>query len=91
MVDSADWLQKMESFYAEKAAGFGQSRQDSTLIPRSMRSMNHHKLGDRGASCINPANELDGKLRNPQRRRVPVAVCISTSRKSALSLTTVLV
>lgn len=64
----------MESFYAEKTAGFDQSRHDSALLSRSMRSMNHHELGDRGPSCISSATELDGKLRNPPRRRVPVAV-----------------
>ncbi|KAJ6121393.1 hypothetical protein N7512_003858 [Penicillium capsulatum] len=40
--------------------------------------MNHHELGDRGPSCIGAATEMDGKLRNPQRRRVPVAVSIPT-------------
>ena len=67
----------MQPFYVEKAAGFESSRRDSTLsMARSIRSINHHNLGDR-PSCLGPAVELDGKLRNSPRRRVPVAVSIT--------------
>lgn len=58
----------MHSYYTQK--GYEQSR--------SMRSMTQRELGNRSNSCISPAAELDGKFRNPQRRRVPVAVCTST-------------
>ncbi|GLI79890.1 hypothetical protein PoHVEF18_008232 [Penicillium ochrochloron] len=34
-------------------------------MSRSMRNLNHHELS--------PATEMDSKMRNPQRRRVPVA------------------
>lgn len=50
--------------------------------------MDRHELADRGASCISPATEPDGKLRNPPRRRVPVAV--STSYSMALLLPLIL-
>lgn len=67
----------MDSFYSDKT-GLDPSRNDSALsMSRAMRSMNHHKLGDR-TSCISPINEMDSKLRTPQRRRVPVAVCTPT-------------
>lgn len=79
----------MDPFYAEKAAGFGQSRHDPTFsMSRSMRRMDRHELADRGASCISPATEPDGKLRNPPRRRVPVAVGISFSGESTLASNT---
>ena len=65
----------MDSFYEK--TGFDQSRHDVFSLSRSMRSMNQHEmkheLSDR-SNCISPAAELDGKLRNSQRRRVPVAV-----------------
>lgn len=68
----------MDSFYAEKE--YEQSRHDTSFsMSRSMRSMTRHELGDRTNGCISPAAELDGKMRNPQRRRVPVAVCTSRS------------
>ncbi|KAJ5806903.1 hypothetical protein N7474_010495 [Penicillium riverlandense] len=39
-----------------------------------MRRINHHELSDRrNSNCISPVAELDSKVRNPQRRRVPVA------------------
>ncbi|KAJ5605122.1 hypothetical protein N7510_010276 [Penicillium lagena] len=39
-----------------------------------MRRTNHHEQSDRRSNnCISPVAELDSKLRNPQRRRVPVA------------------
>lgn len=76
----------MDSFYAEK--GYEQSRHDSSFsMSRSMRSMTRHELGDRSNGCISPAAELDGKMRNPQRRRVPVAVCIPRSFEALLALT----
>lgn len=63
----------MDSFYSEKA-GFETSRHDSSIsMSRAMRSMKQHEMADR-TNCISPEGEIDGK-RNPQRRRVPVAVC----------------
>jgi hypothetical protein len=61
----------MSSFYAEKP-GFDQSHHDVLSMSRSMRSMNQHNQGDH--SCMSPARGVDGKMRNSQRRRVPVAV-----------------
>ncbi|CEJ55158.1 hypothetical protein PMG11_01433 [Penicillium brasilianum] len=56
----------MDSYYTDKAATFEQSRHDSSLsMSHSMRSLNQHELS--------PAAEMDSKMRNPQRRRVPVA------------------
>lgn len=63
----------MDSFYSEKQSGF-ESRDSSLYMSRSMRSMAQHELADRSTGCISPAAD-DSKLRNPQRRRVPVAVC----------------
>lgn len=81
---------EMDSFYSEKT-GFESSRHDSALsMSRAMRSMNQHELGDR-TGCISPVGEIDSKMRNPQRRRVPVAVCYyhsgRESKKSPSSLT----
>lgn len=57
----------MDSYYTDKTAAFEQSRHDGSLsMSRSMRSLNHHELS--------PVVEMDSKMRNPQRRRVPVAV-----------------
>ncbi|KAJ5389225.1 uncharacterized protein N7496_000293 [Penicillium cataractarum] len=56
----------MDSYYTDKTATFEQSRHDSLLaMSRSMRSLNQHEPS--------PAAEMDSKMRNPQRRRVPVA------------------
>lgn len=75
----------MYSFYTEK--GYEQSRHDTSLsMSGSMRSMTQHELGDRASSGISPAAELDGKLRNPQRRRVPVAVGTPRFFEAILSL-----
>lgn len=64
----------MDSFYAEK--GYEQPGHGTSFsMSRSMRSMTRHELGDRTNGCISPATEVDGKMRNSQRRRVPVAVC----------------
>ncbi|KAJ5273890.1 hypothetical protein N7478_009015 [Penicillium angulare] len=63
----------MDPYYAENT-GFAQSRHACGLsLPRAMRSMSRHEMGDRSSSCTGPTSESDGKLRNPQRRRVPVA------------------
>lgn len=67
----------MDFFYSEKQSGF-ETRDSSHYMSRSMRSMAQQELADRSARCISPAAD-DSKLRNPQRRRVPVAVCISHS------------
>lgn len=78
----------MNSFYSGKADGFEQSQHISSLtMSRSMRSMTQRELGDRTNSGISPAAELDGKLRNPQRRRVPVAVCTLVMFEVLLTLT----
>ncbi|KAJ5929749.1 hypothetical protein N7454_006699 [Penicillium verhagenii] len=68
----------MSSFYTEKA-GFDQSHHDVLSLSRSMRSMNHHDLGDH-SSCMSPT-EADGKMRTSQRRRVPVACRRCRKRK----------
>lgn len=76
----------MDSFYAGK--GYEQSRHGTSFsMSRSMRSMTRHELGDRTNGCISPAAEVDGKMRNPQRRRVPVAVCPSWSFEALPVLT----
>lgn len=63
----------MDSYCTGK--GYGQSRQNTSFsMSRSMRSIAQHELGDRTSRCS--AVELDGKLRNTQRRRVPLAVCV---------------
>lgn len=64
---------EMDSFYSEKTV-FEPSRHDSALsMSRAIRSINQHEFGDR-TDCISPVSEIDSKMRNPQRRRVPVAV-----------------
>lgn len=63
----------MESFYSEKP-GYDQTRHDAVLsLSRSMRSLHQHELNDHSGG-ISPGTEMEGKLRNSQRRRVPVAV-----------------
>lgn len=61
-------------YYSEKV--FDQARHDSSLaVSHAMRSTGQHELSDRrNRSRISPVAELDTKLRNPQRRRVPLAV-----------------
>ncbi|KAJ5895561.1 hypothetical protein N7495_007252 [Penicillium taxi] len=69
----------MDSFYTEKS-GFDQPRHDMAFsMSRSMRSMTQQELNDR--SCISHATEMDGKSRNPQRRRVPIACGRCRKRK----------
>ncbi|KAJ6151815.1 hypothetical protein N7470_006943 [Penicillium chermesinum] len=63
----------MESFYSEKA-GYDQSRHDVLSLSRSMRNLNQRELSDHASGVISPTTEMEGKLRNSQRRRVPVAV-----------------
>jgi len=73
---------EMDSFYSEKT-GFEPSQHDSALsMSRAMRSMNQHEFGDR-TDCISPVGEIDSKMRNPQRRRVPVAVCYYNSGRES--------
>ncbi|KAJ6015801.1 hypothetical protein N7540_010392 [Penicillium herquei] len=67
----------MDHYYTKKA-GFDQSRHD---LSRSMRSINRHEMGDRSNTCASPSTELDAKLRNTQRRRVPVACHRCRKRK----------
>ncbi|KAJ5225084.1 hypothetical protein N7468_006309 [Penicillium chermesinum] len=67
----------MESFYSEKA-GYDQSRHDVLSLSRSMRNLNQRELSDHASGVISPTTEMEGKLRNSQRRRVPVAVGFPT-------------
>ncbi|KAJ5681482.1 uncharacterized protein N7477_001422 [Penicillium maclennaniae] len=69
----------MDFFYSTKQSGF-ESRDSSQYISRSMCGMAQNELADRSAGCISPAAD-DSKLRNPQRRRVPVACRRCRKRK----------
>ncbi|KAJ5698204.1 hypothetical protein N7462_000209 [Penicillium macrosclerotiorum] len=56
----------MDPFYTEKASGYESIRHETLSMSRSMRNVNQHEPS--------PGAEIEGKMRNPQRRRVPVAV-----------------
>jgi len=77
----------MDSFYSENQSGFEPRHDSSLFLSRSMRSMARHELNNRSAGCISPATDSDSKLRNPQRRRVPVAVCNPLCFMKVLPLT----